>query len=66
MDYKLFGMLLVPSDNAEDKNIRTVSTWECIIPWAVIYWLGDKWNVVMFTVLCYNANGSDSWWEIGI
>ena len=28
--------------------------------------LVDVWHVVMFTVLCYNANGSDSWWEIDI
>ena len=34
--------------------------------WAIVCWLGDIWHVVMFTVLCYNANGSAYWWEIDI
>ena len=28
----------------------------------LFFLLGDIWHVVMFTVLCHNANGISSWW----
>ena len=37
-----------------------------MIPWDIIFWIGDIWHVVMFKVLCYNANISTPWWEIDI
>ena len=37
-----------------------------MIPWDVIFLLVDIGHIVMFKVLCYNSNGSASWWEIEI
>ena len=45
---------------------RPVSSWKCMIPWAFMFCLRDVLHVVMFTVLCGDANGNASWWKINI
>ena len=54
------------STNAEDPKMCPVSSWKCMIPWAVIFWLRDVWHVVIFTVLYVDANIKASWWKVTI
>ena len=57
---EIFGLMLDLFCKCRGSRHSPISSWKCMIPWTVIFGLRDVWHVVVFTVLCYNTNGSAS------